>query len=388
MANGYNVMNKRVYLCLAHTTSKELEYIHDAFDNNWVVPLGPNVDAFERALEDYVGGSSKVVALSSGTAAIHLALVALGVERGDEVIVQDFTFCASANPVVYQGAHPVFVDSERDTWNLDPDLLEQAVEDRIKQTGRKPKAIIPVTLYGMPYQVDRIMEIAMHYDIPVIEDSAEGLGSMYKGKMMGTFGRFGIMSFNGNKMITTSGGGALICNPGGPVPPEEMKRRIMYLSTQARQPELYYSHTEVGYNYRMSNICAGIGRGQMEVLHDHVSHHRHVHSLYCELLKGVEGVRVMCEPQHDIQSNYWLTTVEFDRLSPKDVLQRLDAADIESRLLWKPMHMQPVFADCAAYISGVSRSVFNRGLCLPSGPMVTDSDVNRITEIIKQMLYE
>lgn len=388
MANGYNVMNKRVYLCLAHTTSKELEYIHDAFDNNWVVPLGPNVDAFERALEDYVGGSSKVVALSSGTAAIHLALVALGVERGDEVIVQDFTFCASANPVVYQGAHPVFVDSERDTWNLDPDLLEQAIEDRIKQTGRKPKAIIPVTLYGMPYQVDRIMEIAMHYDIPVIEDSAEGLGSMYKGKMVGTFGRFGIMSFNGNKMITTSGGGALICNPGGPVPPEEMKRRIMYLSTQARQPELYYHHTEVGYNYRMSNICAGIGRGQMEVLHDHVSHHRHVHSLYCELLKGVEGVRVMCEPQHDIQSNYWLTTVEFDRLSPKDVLQRLDAADIESRLLWKPMHMQPVFADCAAYISGVSRSVFNRGLCLPSGPMVTDSDVNRITEIIKQMLYE
>lgn len=388
MANGYNVMNKRVYLCLAHTTSKELEYIHDAFENNWVVPLGPNVDAFERALEDYVGGASKVVALSSGTAAIHLALVALGVERGDEVIVQDFTFCASANPVVYQGAHPVFVDSERDTWNLDPDLLEQAVEDRIKQTGRKPKAIIPVTLYGMPYQVDRIMEIAIHYDIPVIEDSAEGLGSMYKGRMMGTFGRFGIMSFNGNKMITTSGGGALICNPGGPVPPEEMKRRIMYLSTQARQPELYYHHTEVGYNYRMSNICAGIGRGQMEVLHDHVSHHRHVHSLYCELLKGVEGVRVMCEPQHDIKSNYWLTTVEFDRLSPKDVLQRLDAADIESRLLWKPMHMQPVFADCAAYISGVSHSLFNRGLCLPSGPMVTDSDVNRITEIIKQMLYE
>ena len=219
MANGSNVMNKRVYLCLAHTTSKELEYIHDAFENNWVVPLGPNVDAFERALEDYVGGASKVVALSSGTAAIHLALVALGVERGDEVIVQDFTFCASANPVIYQGAHPVFVDSERDTWNLDPDLLEQAVEDRIKQTGRKPKAIIPVTLYGMPYQVDRIMEIAIHYDIPVIEDSAEGLGSMYKGRMMGTFGRFGIMSFNGNKMITTSGGGALICNPGGPVPP-------------------------------------------------------------------------------------------------------------------------------------------------------------------------
>ena len=234
MANGYNVMKKRVYLCLAHTTNKELEYIHDAFENNWVVPLGPNVDAFERALEDYVGGASKVVALSSGTAAIHLALVALGVERGDEVIVQDFTFCASANPVVYQGAHPVFVDSERDTWNLDPDLLEQAIEDRIKQTGRKPKAIIPVTLYGMPYQVDRIMEIAIHYDIPVIEDSAEGLGSMYKGRMMGTFGRFGIMSFNGNKMITTSGGGALICNPGGPVPPEEMKRRIMYLSKIGR----------------------------------------------------------------------------------------------------------------------------------------------------------
>lgn len=378
-------MNKRIYLCLAHTCGEEMKYIQEAFDTNWVVPLGPNVNEFERSLDNYIscGLPLKTVALASGTAAIHLALVALGIGKGDEVIVQSFTFCASANPVVYQGATPVFVDSEPDTWNMDPVLLEEAIRDRIEKTGRKPKAIIPVTLYGMPYNVDAIMEISRKYDIPVIEDSAEGMGSTYDGRHVGTFGAFGIMSFNGNKMITTSGGGALIVNSTCGMPVDEMKARVMYFATQARQPLPYYHHTEIGYNYRMSNICAGIGRGQMTVVDDHVAHHRHVHELYCQLLADVKGVEVKCAPDKRYHSNYWLTTITLDNCKPDVIIKRLDEVGAESRPLWKPLHLQPIFADCPAYVNGVSSHLFEKGLCLPSGPMVTDDDVRLIVNTIK-----
>lgn len=375
-----------IYLCLAHMSEDGIEqkYIQEAFNTNWVAPLGPNVNIFEKDLQEYINCSldsnHRIVALSSGTAAIHLALVALGVGAGDEVIVQDFTFCASANPVTYQGATPVFVDSERETWNMNPLLLDQAISDRIAKTGRKPKAIIPVTLYGMPYNVDAIMAIAHKYDIPVIEDTAESLGSTYKGKNLGTFGDFGVLSFNGNKMITTSGGGALICRD------DESHQRILYYATQARQPKPYYEHTEIGYNYRMSNICAGIGRGQMTVLDAHIAHHRHVHQMYVDLLKDVPGVTVMSAPNDDYQSNYWLTTITLDGILPETMRTHLEKAGIESRPLWKPMHMQPVFAHCPAYINGVSESLFNIGLCLPSGPMVKESDVEYIVGKIKEVL--
>ena len=299
-------MDKRIYLCLAHMSGNEQKYIQEAFDTNWVVPLGPNVNAFEEELEQFVGENKKVVALSAGTAAVHLALIACGVKAGDEVLVQSFTFCASSHPVTYLGATPVFVDSEPDTWNMDPELLERAIEDRIRVTGRKPKAIVPVYLYGMPAKIEEMMRVADKYDIPVIEDAAEGLGSRYDGQVCGTFGRYGVLSFNGNKMITTSGGGALIC------PDEEAKRKVMFYATQARESYPYYQHEEIGYNYRLSNICAGIGRGQMTVLDEHIAHHRHVCQLYKELLAGVEGIELHENPTPRQDSNYWLNTVLLD----------------------------------------------------------------------------
>lgn len=397
----------------------EQKYIKEAFDTNWVVPLGPNVDAFEKDLESFVNNNSqfrnqnsqlskRVVALSSGTAAIHLALIACGVQPGDEVLVQSFTFCASAHPVTYLGATPVFVDSEAETWNMDPDLLEEAIRDRIAKTGRKPKAIIPVTLYGMPYRIDRIMAIADRYGIPVIEDSAEGLGSRFNGQPLGTFGKYGVLSFNGNKIITTSGGGALITNNA------DEWREIMMYATQYRESYPYYQHEKIGYNYRMSNICAGIGRGQMTVLADHIAHHKHVQHLYEELLKDVPGITVHTQPtansQHPIvfDSNYWLSTITLDEAlrikgqenaykdapttdcQPNDNVEalrdRLSAAAIETRPLWKPMHKQPVYRDNPAYLNGISEALFRVGLCLPTGPYVSDDDVKYIVDSIKEAI--
>ena len=407
---------KRIYLCLAHMSGNEMKYIQEAFDTNWVVPLGPNVNGFEADLEQFVKEGKKVVALSAGTAAVHLALIACGVKPGDEVMVQSFTFCASSHPVTYLGAVPVFVDSEKETWNMDPELLDKAIADRIEKTGKKPKAIIPVYLYGMPAKIDEIMAVAEKYDIPVIEDAAEGLGSRYKGRVCGTFGRYGVLSFNGNKMITTSGGGALVC------PDDEAKKKIMFYATQARESYPYYQHEEIGYNYRMSNICAGIGRGQMTVLDEHIAHHRHTTALYRELLAGVEGITLHENPGADFDSNYWLNTVILDpdlhvvgeehayeaavqgavggaagvthasstlhtdcepNRNVEAMRMALDAAGIESRPLWKPMHCQPVYKDAPAYVNGVSESLFKRGLCLPSGPCVTDEDVAYIVSCIK-----
>lgn len=409
-------MNKRIYLCLAHMSGKEMGFIQEAFDTNWVVPLGPNVNAFEQDLEEFVGQDKKVVALSAGTAAVHLALLACGVGQGDEVIVQSFTFCASSHPVTYLGATPIFVDSEEDTWNIDPVLLEKAIEDRIQQTGRKPKAIVPVYLYGMPAKIDEIMAVAAKYDIPVIEDAAEGFGSKFDGQMCGTFGQYAVLSFNGNKMITTSGGGALICAD------EEAKKEIMFYATQAREAYPYYQHEQIGYNYRMSNICAGIGRGQMTVADEHIEHHKHVCALYKELLKDVKGIELHENPSDRYESNYWLNTVLLDEnlhvkgeenayceavkgavggaagvtheaksahtsCEPNGNVEAmrvcLDKAGIESRPLWKPMHLQPVYAKNLAYVNGVSETLFKRGLCLPSGPWVTDEDVHYIVEEIK-----
>ena len=398
----------------------EKKYVQEAFDTGWVAPLGPNVNAFEKALEEYVGGGKRVVALSSGTAAIHLALIACGVGPGDEVCVQSFTFCASANPVMYLGATPVFVDSEPDTWNMDPDLLEKAILDRYAKTGRYPKAIIPVTLYGMPYRADRIMAIARKYGIPVIEDSAEGLGSRYDGQLLGTFGDFGVLSFNGNKMITTSGGGALI------VPDAGTWDKVMWLATQARDSYPYYQHTAIGYNYRMSNICAGIGRGQMTVADAHIAHHKRVQALYEELLAGVPGVKVHSQPSDArFDSNYWLCTIELDPslrikgqenaykeviktavggaagvihmvdspvtdCQPNDNVEALRVfmlgRKVEARPVWKPMHRQPVYASAPAYVNGVSEAVFKVGMCLPAGPWVSDEDVRYIVECIKEAI--
>ncbi len=373
-------MNKRIYLCLAHMSGKEQEFIQEAFDTNWVVPLGPNVNAFEKDLEAFVGENKKVVALSAGTAAIHLGLVQLGVKPGDEVICQSFTFCASANPVVYQGATPVFVDSEADTWNMSPVLLEEAIKDRIEKTGKKPKAIIPVHLYGMPAKIDEICAVAAKYDIPVLEDAAEAFGSEYKGRKCGTFGRFGALSFNGNKMITTSGGGALI------TPDEEAKQRTMFFATQAREAFPYYQHEEIGYNYRMSNICAGIGRGQMTVLDEHIAHHRHVHALYEEAFRNVEGITLMSNPDERFNANYWLCTILIDKnvtgYDYEELRQALDAKGIETRPLWKPMHLQPVYKNNPCYVDGTSERLFGMGLCLPAGPYVTDDDVRYIVDEI------
>ena len=414
---------KRIYLCLAHMSEKGLEqkYIKEAFDTNWVVPLGPNVNGFEADLETFVGEDKKVVALSAGTAAVHLALLACGVGSGDEVLVQSFTFCASSHPVTYLGATPVFIDSEPDTWNMDPVLLEEAIKDRILKTGRKPKAIVPVALYGMPYDIERIMEVANRYEIPVVEDAAEGFGSKFKGQVLGTFGQFGVLSFNGNKMITTSGGGALICSD------SESKNKIMWYATQAREAYPYYQHEEIGYNYRMSNICAGIGRGQMTVADAHIAHHKHVQVLYEELLADVKGVHVQKAPSADYDSNYWLCTITLDEnvkvvgqekayanaitaavggaagvihvgggvhtdCEPNQNVEAmrmyLDAAQIEARPLWKPMHKQPVYAKSPAYVNGVSEALFKIGMCLPAGPYVSDEDVHYIVEKIKEAIIK
>lgn len=377
---------KHIHLSLAHMSGKEEEFIHEAFLTNWVVPLGPNVDGFENDLAAWLGEKSAsplhVVALSSGTAAIHLALVMLGVGPGDEVICQSFTFAASANPIVYQGATPVFVDSEPGTWNMDPELLRQAIDDRLRATGKLPKAIIPVHLYGTPARMDEINSVASAYGIPVVEDAAEALGSEYNGSYCGTFGTYGALSFNGNKMITTSGGGALIC------PDEESARRVKFYATQARENFPYYQHEQIGYNYRLSNISAGIGRGQMYVLDEHIARRRAIHALYVEKLKNTPGITVM-QPRSnvDLHPNYWLSTILVNPqeagFTYQELSARLTAADIESRPLWKPMHLQPVFAKAPAYVNSVSETLFAQGLCLPSGPMVTDEDVNRIVEIIK-----
>ena len=382
----------KVYLCLAHMSGNEMKYIQEAFDTNWVVPLGPNVDAFEADLERFAGGGKKVVALASGTAAVHLGMVSLGVGPGDEVICQSFTFAASCNPAVYLGATPVFVGSEDKTWNIDPNKLEDAIKDRIKKTGRKPKAIVPVYMYGMPAYINEVMEIANRYDIPVLEDSAEAFGSVYKGRMTGTIGAYGVMSFNGNKMITTSGGGALIC------PDEQAKRRVMFYATQAREARPYYLHEKIGFNYRMSNICAGIGRGQMTVVNDHIAHHRHLASIYAEAFEGHPVVKVHNAPEEYMEPNFWLSTITFENANdatgyePAPIVMRameaLAAEGIESRPLWRPMHTQPVYKDAPAYVDGTCERLFRKGLCLPSGPCVTEDDARRVIDIISKVAEE
>lgn len=433
---------KTIYLCLAHMSEEgwEQKYVKEAFDTNWVVPMGPNVNAFEKDLADFANSKTdgseeldrKVVCLSSGTAAVHLALIACGVGQGDEVCVQSFTFCASSHPITYVGAKPVFIGSEKDTWNMDPELLEKAIIDRKEKTGRYPKAIIPVALYGMPYQIDRIMAIADKYGIPVIEDAAEGMGSRFNGQVLGTFGKYGVLSFNGNKMITTSGGGALICRN------DEDANTIMWYATQARDAYPYYQHTAIGYNYRMSNVCAGIGRGQMTVLEEHIAHHKHVQRLYEQLLADVPGVSVHSQPKESLEfrvqslesvpkydSNYWLCTIVLDpevkvvgqENAYKEVVKTavggaagvIHAVDspttdcqpndnveamrvfmlnkkVECRPVWKPMHKQPVYADAPIYTNGVEEALFKVGMCLPAGPYVSDDDVRYIVECIKSAL--
>lgn len=409
----------RIYLCLAHMSGKEQAFIQEAFDTNWVVPLGPNVNGFEKDLEEFVGENKRVVALSAGTAAVHLALIGCGVGPGDEVLVQSFTFCASSHPITYLGANPVFVDSEKDSWNMDPELLEKAIKDRIARTGRTPKAIVPVALYGMPYQIDKIMAIADKYGIPVVEDAAEGFGSKFDGQVLGTFGKYGVLSFNGNKMITTSGGGALI------TPDDDSWREIMMYATQYRESYPYYQHEKIGYNYRMSNICAGIGRGQMTVAAEHIAHHKHVFELYKELLADVPGIEVHGNPSDRYDSNFWLNTITIDPsvrivgqenaykevvkgavggaagvvhvastavtdCQPNDNIEALrvfmDQAGIEARPLWKPMHKQPVYKDAPAYVNGVSEALFKTGMCLPSGPYVSDDDAKYIVDKIKSAI--
>ena len=422
---------KTIYLCLAHMSEEGVEqkYVKEAFDTNWVVPMGPNVNAFEQNLADFANamddGSKldrKVVCLSAGTAAVHLALIACGVQAGDEVCVQSFTFCASSHPITYLGATPVFIDSERDTWNMDPELLEEAILDRKEKTGKYPKAIIPVALYGMPYDCERIMAVADKYGIPVIEDAAEGMGSRFDGQVLGTFGRFGVLSFNGNKMITTSGGGALICRS------VEDANQIMWYATQARDAYPYYEHTAIGYNYRMSNVCAGIGRGQMTVLEDHIAHHKHVQELYHELLKDIPGITLHDQPNDGrYDSNFWLCTATIDpsvkivgqenaykevitsavggaagvikavdsattECQPNDNIEALRvfmlSKKVEARPVWKPMHKQPVYASAPAYLNGVSEEIFKVGICLPAGPCVSDEDVHYIVDCIKEAIVK
>ena len=377
-------MQKRIYLSLAQMGGREQDFIKEAFDTNWVVPLGPNVDAFEKDLEIFVGENRHVVALSSGTAAIHLGLLQLGVGSGDEVICQSFTFAASANPVTYLDAVPVYVDSESDTWNMSPKFMEEAILDRKAKTGKYPKAIVPVHLYGMPAQMDEIRTIAATYGIPVMEDAAEAIGSEYKGRKCGTFGEYGALSFNGNKMITTSGGGALICRT------EKEAQRTMFYATQARENRPYYYHEHVGYNYRMSNICAGIGRGQMLVLDDHIARRRAIHALYTELFRDMEGIRVKQNPTSDYNSNFWLTCIEVDPRcygkTADDIRVHLETENIESRLLWRPMHMQPVYAKCAFYGDGTAERIFNQGLCLPSGSSLSDKEIHDVVEAIRMII--
>ena len=354
-------------------------YIQDAFAHNWVAPLGKNVDEFELAIEDFLGDNRKVAALSSGTAALHLALVQLGVGYGDEVICQSFTFSASANPIKYLGASPVFVDSDPVNWNMSPDYLEEAIVTRISQ-GKKPKAAIVVHLYGMPAKMDEILSVCRKYDVPLVEDSAEALGSSYRGKMCGTFGDFAILSFNGNKIITTSGGGALVSQS------PEVKLKTIFLSTQARDPAPYYQHSEIGYNYRLSNICAGIGRGQMQVLGDRILKRRANHNMYLDLFKDIDAVTVFTEVNDDYYSNHWLSSITIDgSLTTRnnyDLMSAFTAKNIETRPLWKPMHLQPVFKDCPYYGETVAEDLFNRGLCLPSGSNLTNDDQKRIKDVI------
>ena len=396
--DGINTNKKRIYLCLAHPGGKEQDYIRKAFEDDWIAPLGPNVDGFEDDLKQFLGGEKEVLAVTSGTAAVHLGLVGCGVGPGDEVIAQSFTFCASVNPILYLGAKPILVDSEKDTWNIDPDLLEEAILDRISKTGRTPKAIVPVSLYGMPYKVGRILEIADKYGIPVVEDTAEALGSRFGGKAIGTFGSFGVLSFNGNKMITTSGGGALIC------PDPETKKRMLHYATQAREPFPYYQHENLGYNYRLSNVCAGIGRGQMLVADEHIRHHRKVAGMYADLLKDIPGIQVHGNPSPQIDSNFWLSTIVLDpdlhvrgqelyqgygtSCEPNPnvmaLIRRLDLAGIETRPLWKPMHLQPLYQGAPYFgqAEPVSENLFRTGICLPSGPRVSEEEICYICEMI------
>ena len=421
---------KTIYLCLAHMSEDGMEqkYVKEAFDTNWVVPMGPNVNAFEKDLEEFVNSNDnanlnldrKVVCLSAGTAAVHLGLLGCGVGPGDEVCVQSFTFCASSHPITYCGAKPVFIGSEKETWNMDPELLEKAIIDRKEKTGKYPKAIVPVALYGMPYQIDRIMAIADKYGIPVVEDAAEGMGSRYNGQVLGTFGKFGVLSFNGNKMITTSGGGALICRN------EEDANQVMWLATQARDSYPYYQHTAIGFNYRMSNVCAGIGRGQMTVLNDHIAHHKHVQKLYEELMKDIPGVKINKQPgDARYDANYWLCTMTLDPevkvkgqenaykeviktavggaagvihqvdspttdCQPNDNVEAMRvfmlSKKVECRPVWKPMHKQPVYAGAPVYTNGVEEDIFKVGMCLPAGPYVTDDDVRYIVDCIKEAI--
>ncbi len=368
-------MSDKIWLSSPHMGGNELKYIHEAFDHNWVAPLGPNVNGFEEDLEKFLNSDVQVAALSAGTAALHLALIECGVNYGDEVICQSMTFSASANPIAYQGAIPVFVDSEVETWNMCPIALKEAIRDRFAN-GKKPKAIIVVNLYGMPAKMDEILAVAKEFDIPVIEDAAEGLGSTYKGKACGTFGRFGVLSFNGNKIITTSGGGALVCHT------KEDKDKAVFLSTQARDNAPHYQHSHIGYNYRMSNICAGIGRGQMEVLVDRVEARRRMTKFYCDLFAGIDGVRVLTEPSEDFYSNHWLAAITINKaltgISREDLRLALLEDNIESRPLWKPMHLQPVFESSPYYGANVAEKLFDTGLCLPSGSNLIDSEKERI----------
>ena len=422
---------KTIYLCLAHMSEEgwEQKYVKEAFDTNWVVPMGPNVIAFEQDLQNFVNHNTdgseldrKVVCLSAGTAAVHLALIGCGVKTGDEVLVQSFTFCASSHPITYLGAKPVFVGSEKETWNMDPVLLEQAILDRKEKTGRYPKAIVPVALYGMPYRIDEICAIADKYGIPVVEDAAEGMGSRFNGQVLGTFGKFGVLSFNGNKMITTSGGGALICRDA------KEANDMMWYATQARDAYPYYQHSAIGYNYRMSNICAGIGRGQMTVLNDHIAHHKHVQALYRELLKDVPGVHLHCQPEDEkYDANFWLCAATLDPevkiigqenaykeviktavggaagvihavdsattdCQPNDNIEALRvymlSKKIEARPVWKPMHKQPVYEGSPVYTNGVEEDIFKKGFCLPAGPWVTDEDVQYIVDTIKEAILK
>ena len=413
---------ERILLCLCHLSGNEQKFVQEAFDTNWVVPLGPNVNGFEKDLEEFVGQNKRVVALSAGTAAVHLALLNCGVGPGDEVCVQSFTFCASSHPITYLGATPVFIDSEKDTWNMDPELLEKAIIDRKEKTGKYPKAIVPVALYGMPYQIDKIMAIANKYGIPVVEDAAEGFGSKFNGQVLGTFGKYGVLSFNGNKMITTSGGGALVTAN------NDEWREIMMYATQYRESYPYYQHEKIGYNYRMSNICAGIGRGQMTIVNEHIAHHKKVQKMYEELLKDVKGIKVHAQPTTgEYDSNYWLCTMTIDpdvkvkgqenaykqiitgavggaagvihaaesahtdcepNANVEAMRMGLDALNIESRPLWKPMHKQPVYKNAPAYVNGVSEDLFKIGMCLPAGPYVKEDDVRFICEAIKSLILQ
>ncbi|MGB8376425.1 MAG: aminotransferase class I/II-fold pyridoxal phosphate-dependent enzyme [Salegentibacter sp.] len=380
-------MNKnKIWLSSPHMGGNEQKYIKEAFDENWVAPLGPNVVGFEKDIEDYLSESAAdkdlhVAALSSGTSALHLALILLGVTREDEVLCQSMTFAASANPIAYLGATPIFVDSEEDTLNLCPVKLEEAIKDRISK-GKKPRAIIAVHLYGMPYKVEEIHRIASEYDVPVIEDSAEALGSKYKGQNCGTFGDLAILSFNGNKIITTSGGGALVTNS------EKSKEKAVFLATQARDAAPHYQHSQIGYNYRLSNICAGIGRGQMEVLEERVKARREMHQFYVNLFADIQGVSVQQEPNEDFHSNHWLTVIVLDEeetggIDREELRKCLEKENIESRPLWKPMHMQPVFERALFYGNGVAEKYFKSGLCLPSGSNLTAEDKIRIEKAVK-----